>query len=185
MRPMRRFEPLRNAWSRYLTDGRVLGCRASWSRVAVVAFAVEDRDTAKSVPGEVRSTVNVDVWISALILLVSGAVLVAIGRKQSSGTLERNWLTGVRTRETTRSDAAWEAAHAATARLIIGAGIVPIVAGAGMLVLRPNDDSTIATIVLGALGVTLALAVTAGVQGHRIARQVNEGVAEDRNHDDS
>lgn len=125
-----------------------------------------------------------DIWISALILLVSGAVLVAIGRKQSSGTLERNWLAGVRTRETMRSDAAWHAAHTATARLIIGAGIVPIVAGAAILVLRPTDDATIATTVLGSLGVTLALAVTAGVQGHRIARRVNDSDANDHTHDD-
>ena len=125
-----------------------------------------------------------DIWISALILLVSGAVLVAIGRKQNSGTLERNWLAGVRTRETMRSDAAWHAAHTATARLIIGAGIVPIVAGAAILVLRPTDDATIATTVLGSLGVTLALAVTAGVQGHRIARHINDSDADDHTHDD-
>lgn len=163
----------------------MLECAASWSRVAVVAFVVEDRDTATSVSGEARRTVTADIWIVVVTLLISGAVLVAIGRKQGSGTLERNWLAGIRTRETMRSDAAWNAAHTATARLTIGIGVVLLVAGAAILVLQPANDATIATIVLGSVGVTLALAVTAGVQGHRSARRVNEGAADDHHHDDT
>lgn len=151
-------------------------------------YTVTRTPTLADSPGRSRAGCGMaatrHVWIVAVTLVVSGGVLVAIGRKQGSGTLERNWLAGIRTRQTMRSDAAWHAAHTATACLTIGIGVVLLVAGAAIVVLRPANDATIATIVLGSVGVTLALAVTAGVQGHRIARQVNEGAAEDHNHDD-
>lgn len=115
-----------------------------------------------------------DIWIVVVLLLASGAVLVAIGRKQGSGTLDRNWLVGIRTSETMRSDAAWHAAHGETAGITVAAGVVPLVAGAATLVLRPADDATVAAIALVSVGAMLVLALIGAYRGHRIARDVNE-----------
>ena len=120
------------------------------------------------------------IWILGLVLLVAGVVIVVVGRKQRAGTLPRNWFAGLRTGETMRSDAAWYAAHTATAGLVTGAGIVQVIAGAAVLVLQPSGEGTIAAIVLGGAAATLGLVPTAGVRGHRTAARVNQGGLEDR-----
>lgn len=114
------------------------------------------------------------VWILGLVLLVAGVVLLFIGRKQKAGTLKRNWLAGLRTRETMRSDAAWYAAHEATAGLVTAAGVAQVLAGAAVLVVQPTGDGAIAALVLGGAAVTLGLVLGAGVRGHRIAAGVND-----------
>lgn len=118
------------------------------------------------------------VWILGVTLLLAGVVLAVVGRKQHAGTLKRNWLVGLRTWETLRSDAAWSAAHEATAGLVAAAGIVMLLGGATVLALQPTDDGVIAAIVLGTAAVTLVLVLTAGIRGHRIAANVNEGEPE-------
>jgi len=119
------------------------------------------------------------IWVLGLTLLGAGAVLVVVGGKQRSGTLRHNWLVGIRTWETMRSDAAWYAAHGVTAGLVTLAGVVLAVAGTAVLVLQPTDEGTIAVIVLGGAAVTLGLVLTAGVRGHRVATRVNQDGGED------
>jgi len=115
------------------------------------------------------------IWIVGLVLLLAGVVLLVVGRKQSVGKLRRNRLVGLRTPQTLRSDAAWYAAHEATAGLVGAAGVVQILAGAAMLVLRPTGDGAIATIVLGGGAVTVGLVLAAGIRGDRIAAGIEEG----------
>ena len=112
------------------------------------------------------------IWIVGLVLLLAGAVLLVVGRKQRAGTLRRNRLVGLRTPQTLRSDAAWYAAHEGTAGLVATAGMVQILAGTAMLILQPTGDGAI---VLGAAAVTVGLVLTAGFRGDRIAESVNEG----------
>jgi hypothetical protein len=119
------------------------------------------------------------IWILGLSLLAAGIVLVVIGRKQKAGTLRRNWVAGLRTWETMRSDEAWHAAHRATAGRVTAAGIVQLVAAAAVLLVRRTDDGTLLAIVLGGAGVTLGLVVAAGVHGHRIATRTNRDVGGD------
>ena len=115
------------------------------------------------------------IWIVGLVLLLAGVVLLVVGRKQRAGTLRRNRLVGLRTPQTLRSDTAWCAAHEATAGLVAAAGVVQILAGAALLVLRPTGDGAIAAIVLGTAAVTVGLVLTAGIRGDRIAAAVKEG----------
>ena len=115
------------------------------------------------------------IWIVGLVLLLAGVVLLVVGRKQRAGTLRRNRLVGLRTPQTLRSDAGWYAAHEATAGLVAAAGVVQMLAGTAMLILRPTGDGAIAAIVLGAAAVTVGLVLTAGFRGDRIAESVNEG----------
>ncbi len=117
----------------------------------------------------------VGIWILTVTLSVAGVVLFEVGRRQAAGTLRRNWVAGLRTHETMRSDAAWHAAHDATARHVKAAGVVLLCTAVAVLVVRPSDDATLAVIVLGGAAATLALVVAAGVRGHRIAARVNRG----------
>lgn len=113
--------------------------------------------------------------IVGLVLLLAGVALLVVGRKQRAGTLRRNRLVGLRTPRTLRSDAAWYAAHEETAALVAAAGVVQVLAGTAMLVLRPTGDGAIAAIVLGGAAVTVGLVLTAGIRGDRIAAAVTEG----------
>jgi hypothetical protein len=122
---------------------------------------------------------DIGIWMLGLTLVVAGGALVVIGRKQQAGTLRRNWLVGLRTAETMRSDAAWDAAHRATAGLVAAAGVVQLIAGGAVLVLRPTDDGASAAIVLGGAAATLGLVLTAGVRGDRIASRVHDDTLED------
>jgi hypothetical protein len=128
--------------------------------------------------------VAAEIWILGVSLFVAGVVLVALGRRQRDGTLQRNWLAGLRTSETMRSDAAWDAAHGATAGLISGAGVVQLAGGVAVVVLRPTDDPTLAALVLGSITITLGLVLAAGFRGHRIAKRVNHGEVGDHTDDD-
>jgi uncharacterized membrane protein len=122
---------------------------------------------------------DIGIWMLGLTLVVAGGALVVIGRKQQAGTLRRNWLVGLRTAQTMRSDAAWDAAHRATAGLVAAAGVVQLIAGGAVLVLRPTDDGAFAAIVLGGAAATLGLVLTAGVRGDRIASRVDDDTLED------
>lgn len=113
-------------------------------------------------------------------MLAAGAALVVVGRKQKGGTLRRNWFAGLRTWETMRSDAAWHAAHRATAGLVTLAGVVMAVAGVVVLVLQPTDEGAITALVLGGGAAIAGLVLVAGVRGHRIAARVNQDGVEDQ-----
>jgi len=120
-----------------------------------------------------------ELWGLGSILVVAGIALIVVGRKQQVGTLGRNWLVGLRTWETMRSDAAWYAAHSATGGLVMASGVVQIIAGAMVLVLQPQGEGTIAAIVLGSAAASLGLVLAAGVRGHRIAAGLDEAGDED------
>jgi hypothetical protein len=113
-------------------------------------------------------------WMLAGTLLAAGVVLIGLGRRQRAGTLRRNWIAGLRTSETMRSDEAWHAAHAATAGLVTAAGAIQLAAGVALVLIRPGDSISSA-LTLSAAGLTLALVVGAGVRGHRIAARINAG----------
>lgn len=122
---------------------------------------------------------QVGLGVLGTVLLVAGCALAVVGRKQKAGALRRNWFAGLRTWETMESDAAWHAAHRATAGLVTTAGAALTTAGIVLLVLQPAQEATVAAIVLGGTGATLGLVLAAGVRGHRIAKQVNRDHAED------
>lgn len=122
---------------------------------------------------------DAEIWILGAVLAVAGLVVVVVGRRQEAGTLRRNWIAGLRTHETMRSDAAWYAAHDATWRQVTAAGLVLLATAVAVMVVRPSDDATLAAIVLGGAAITLTLVVAAGIRGHRIAARVNRAESDD------
>lgn len=114
-----------------------------------------------------------DTLLLAAVLVVAGATLLVVARKQAAGTLRRNQLVGLRTGQTLRSDAAWYEAHRRTAGLITAAGSVLVLSGLALLVLQPAGDGALAAIVLGSGGLTLLLVVIAGIRADGIAAEVH------------
>lgn len=112
-----------------------------------------------------------DRLVLAGTMVVGGAVVCWVGLNQRRGTLERNYVAGLRTSETLACDEAWRAAHDATATLTISAGLVGVATG---IIAFLVGDPTMMLVVVGVGGtVVLGLVVGAGVRGNRIARSIN------------
>lgn len=86
-----------------------------------------------------------------------------------SERLPRNGLVGMRTRATMASDAAWNAAHRASAWSIALTGLVLLVGGIWLLLDRRSPEST-RNVVLGISLAVLAVVVIGGVQADRVAK---------------
>lgn len=85
--------------------------------------------------------------------------------------LKRNGSVGMRTKATMASDAAWYAAHRASAWSIAVAGLIFLAVGIWLLVTRP-DDAGARTAVLGSAIAVLVVIVIGGVQADRVAKGV-------------
>lgn len=107
-----------------------------------------------------------------VLFLVVGLATVAVAVMAANGSLPRNRIVGMRTRATLASDAAWQAAHRASAWSLAAAGVISVALGLYLLVARPSR-STEAAVALAASGALLVLVVIGGVQAHRVARRTN------------
>ncbi len=105
----------------------------------------------------------------AVLLVIVGLALFDIGRRARSGNLRRNWIVGLRTIETLRSDDAWDAAHRAGGVLLGFAGIGPVIGGA-ILVFRPSNIVG-ALAALSAIIWLLVFVLVAATKGRRAARE--------------
>jgi hypothetical protein len=112
-----------------------------------------------------------DRLVLAVTMVAGGAVVCWVGLSQRRGTLERNYVAGLRTSETLANDDAWRAAHDATATLTIAAGLVGVATG---IIAFFVGDPTATLAVIGVGGtVVLGLVAGAAVKGQRIARSIN------------
>ncbi|MEV7228117.1 MULTISPECIES: SdpI family protein [Polymorphospora] len=91
--------------------------------------------------------------IVAVVMTVSGAVIIWAARATASGRLGRNEITGIRTASTLSSDEAWLAAHRA-ARSVTEAGGWSVVAAAVAVLATASPVQMV--VVVGA-GTTLLL----------------------------
>ena len=85
--------------------------------------------------------------------------------------LKRNGTVGMRTKATLASDAAWYAAHRASAWSIAVAGLIFLAVGVWLLVARPEEAGA-RTAVTGSAIAVLVVVVIGGVQADRVAKGV-------------
>jgi uncharacterized membrane protein len=94
--------------------------------------------------------------VAGIVLMLGGILVVAVNEAAASGRMGINPVAGIRTRALMMSEEAWTAGHRA-ARIPIGlAGLVMFLAGAALLALRPDEDTT-GPLVLAAAAVALVL----------------------------
>ena len=108
-------------------------------------------------------------WAAAVflagLLVAAGFFLIWLGRRASQGVLSRNWVVGIRTRNTLASDENWEAAHRAAGGTIAAAGLGPLMVGP-ILLLRPSN-AVGAILILAAIAWMLGGVVIGGLKSRR------------------
>lgn len=110
--------------------------------------------------------IGVALGLGALLTLVGAAVLV-IASRSAQGSLPRNWIVGIRTKETLGSDERWRQAHVAASRSLRIAGFGPLLAGV-LVLSRPSN-------VVGAVSILAGLAWLVGwalLAGRRADRRI-------------
>lgn len=112
--------------------------------------------------------------ITGTIFAVLGVAFVWLAWLMSQERLPRNGLVGMRTRATMTNDAAWYAAHRASAWSIVFVGILMLAAGLWLLLMRTSAD-TVRVIVLGTCLAVLVVVVVGGLQADRVAKDINQG----------
>lgn len=90
------------------------------------------------------------------LLLLFAAVLVELAAR---GRLRRNWIAGIRTRATMRSDATWVAGHQAAARTVWIGFVLSSAAGVVALVTSGSLSVVFAVIVVIVLAATVTVAL--------------------------
>ncbi|MBT8198334.1 MAG: SdpI family protein [Acidimicrobiia bacterium] len=111
--------------------------------------------------------------IAALVLIAGGLVTIWVGLKSTRGDLERNWVVGIRIASTLASDEAWAAAHRASGRTLMAAGLAPVVGGILMVLFGWGRDAFAATVALTSCGMLVLLVLLAGRVADRAAKAVD------------
>ena len=109
-----------------------------------------------------------------VVWLVVGAAVVAAGWAGVTGRLPRQHWAGIRLPSTMRSDRTWRAAHRAGGPWLVAGGLVGVIGGAGLLLVRPTAvvAAEVSLVVVVAL---LVLFLVGGAVGVRAARRVDPG----------
>jgi uncharacterized membrane protein len=109
-----------------------------------------------------------------LLWLVVGAVIAWAGWAGMTGRLPRQHWAGIRLPSTMRSDQTWRAAHRAGGPWLAAGGLVSVIGGVGLLLVRPTAAvaSQVSLVLVGAL---LVLVLLGGTVGVRAARRVDPG----------
>lgn len=101
--------------------------------------------------------------ISGIVFMLGGILVTAVNEAAASGRLGVNSVAGIRTRALMMSEAAWTAGHRA-ARIPMGlAGLVMFLAGAAILTLRLDGDSTGPLVLAAAAAAVLLVLVGAAM----------------------
>lgn len=109
------------------------------------------------------------VQITGPLFSIIGAGFLWLAWLMQHERLPRNGLVGMRTKATTASDVAWNAAHRASAWSVAVAGVILLAAGLWLLLAR-QPASIDRNVVLGTCIAILVVIVVGGVQADRVAK---------------
>ncbi len=109
-------------------------------------------------------------------LVLTGVVVQLVGRGAASGSIERNSVTGIRTKATQSSDDAWRAGHVAAAPWLSasaviagGSGVVTLMLAIALLATGRENPAVLAVPIVGVV-VMLGLLVLSTVKANAAAR---------------
>ncbi|TFD93491.1 SdpI family protein [Cryobacterium lactosi] len=119
--------------------------------------------------------------ISGIIFVLGGILVVAVNEAAARGRLGVNSVAGIRTRAVMMSEAAWTAGHRA-ARIPMGlAGLVMVLTGAAILLLRLDGD-TIGPLVLASAAAAVLLVLVGATMATPAANRALVHSEEDERH---
>jgi hypothetical protein len=116
------------------------------------------------------------VFLLAMVPVLAGLVVTAVGLLGHRERLRRNRFLGVRTAATLRGEDTFRLANKVAAPPTVVAGLVGVLGGLAAL-LMPTTGGLVAAVVIATAGL-LAITAGAGVLGHRAALALPEPKAE-------
>ncbi len=108
-----------------------------------------------------------------LLLIAAGFLVWIVAVRGADGRLEKNWLAGIRTRATMRSDKAWLAAHQKALGPTKLAAIASAATGLLLIALRPEGIG-FAFLMIGGAILLPALVIYGAVLGNRAAKEAEQ-----------
>ncbi len=108
-----------------------------------------------------------------LLLIAAGILVWIVAVRGADGRLEKNWIAGIRTRATMRSDKAWLAAHEKALGPSKLAAIGSVFIGLLLIVIRPEGIGFAFIMIAGAF-LLPALVVYGAVLGNRAAKEADQ-----------
>lgn len=107
--------------------------------------------------------------IAGILFSIIGIGFLWMAWLMTNERLPRNDLVGMRTRATLESDAAWNAAHRASAWSVALTAVVLLVAGIWLL-LNGQSAGANRNVVLGTSIAIVIIIVAGGIQAHQVAK---------------
>lgn len=117
---------------------------------------------------------------AAFGLVVVSALVLTIPQQAASGKLSKNIAVGIRTRETKKSEEAWQAGHLAAIPILKATGIIGLIM-AGVLIISGlfGEKMSAVTVTSAILGyvVTIGGVLVARFRAHSVAKNTNNDLA--------
>lgn len=114
---------------------------------------------------------------AAFGLVIVSALCLMIPQQAASGKVSKNIAVGIRTRETKKSEEAWQAAHLAVMPILKATGIVGLII-TGVLIISAlfGEKMSTVTVTSGILGyiVTIGGVLVARFHAHNVAKNMNK-----------
>ncbi|MCC6705794.1 MAG: SdpI family protein [Thermomicrobiales bacterium] len=114
--------------------------------------------------------------ITGIILIVTGLVMIGLGRPLVAGKVGRNSLYGYRIAATLRDDRVWYPVNALSGIWLIWAGFLALAIGVLLVIFRNDEDAATLVVLIGVPALIICLIV--GVyRGWKLAVAIDAAIA--------
>jgi uncharacterized membrane protein len=117
------------------------------------------------------------IWIPGVAMILGGLVFIAVGVPTVLGRIGRNRIYGYRSPRTLRDDRIWYPVNAMSGLWLIWGGLLSLVIGVLLVILRNREDA--AKLVIGIGVPALLICIGVGIyRGWKLARLIDEQLYE-------
>jgi uncharacterized membrane protein len=117
------------------------------------------------------------IWIPGVAMILGGLVFIAVGVPMVLGRIGRNRIYGYRSPRTLRDDRIWYPVNAMSGLWLIWGGLLSLVIGVLLVILRNREDAAKLVISIGVPALLICIGV--GIyRGWKLARLIDEQLYE-------
>ncbi len=122
------------------------------------------------------------IWIPGVAMIVGGLAFIAVGVPLVLGRIGRNRIYGYRSPRTLRDDRIWYPVNAMSGLWLIWGGLLSLVIGVLLVLLRNREDAVKLVIGIGVPALLICIGV--GIyRGWKLARLIDEQLYEEERSD--